>query len=102
MLDFGSGAVVHAEALDLLGALPDGSVDLCYVDPPFNTGRPRRGLRLHTVHDEGGGDRTGFGGRPSGPHAHPRVTFPGPLARHPARVPPPPPDAAPVLSRHAP
>ncbi len=54
--------VVRAEALDLLGRLPDGSVDLCYVDPPFNTGRQRQGLRLRTTRDAGG-DRTGFAGR---------------------------------------
>jgi site-specific DNA-methyltransferase (adenine-specific) len=59
----GSDLVVHAEALDLLARLPDGCVDLCYVDPPFNTGRPRRGLRLRTTHDPLGGDRTGFAGR---------------------------------------
>jgi site-specific DNA-methyltransferase (adenine-specific) len=65
MLDFAHGAVVRGEALDLLRALPDASVDLCYVDPPFNTGKPRQGLRLRTVRDDapGGGDRTGFGGR---------------------------------------
>src|SRR5581483_5121745 len=65
MLDFAHGAVVRGEALDLLRALPDASVDLCYVDPPFNTGRPRQGLRLRTVRDDApeGGDRTGFGGR---------------------------------------
>ena len=62
MLDFGDGAVVQAEALDLLGRLPDSSVDLCYVDPPFNTGTTRQGLRLRTVRDAAG-DRTGFAGR---------------------------------------
>jgi len=62
MLDFGDGAVVQAEALDLLGRLPDSSVDLCYVDPPFNTGTTRQGLRMRTVRDAAG-DRTGFAGR---------------------------------------
>lgn len=54
--------MVHAAALDLLARLPDGCVDLCYVDPPFNTGRARRGRRVHTVRDAQG-DRTGFTGR---------------------------------------
>lgn len=35
--------VHHAEWLDLLaGHVPDGSVDLLYADPPFNTGRTHR------------------------------------------------------------
>jgi len=64
MLDIATGAVVHGEALDALRALPAASVDLVYADPPFNTGRRRRGERITVVHDaEGGGDRTGFGGR---------------------------------------
>ena len=33
------GLVVRADNLDVLGHVPDGSVDLVYVDPPFNTGR---------------------------------------------------------------
>ena len=32
-----------ADALALLGTLPDGSVDLAYADPPFATGQVRRG-----------------------------------------------------------
>ena len=31
--------VVHGECLDVLRSLPDASVDLVYIDPPFNTGR---------------------------------------------------------------
>jgi site-specific DNA-methyltransferase (adenine-specific) len=54
------GAVVEADNLDLLAALPDGSVDLAYADPPFATGGTRRlaSIRL------GVGDRTrpGFRG----------------------------------------
>jgi len=63
VLDITTGAVVHGEALDVLRTLPAGSVDLVYVDPPFNTGRPRRGERLTVVRDGGAGDRTGFAGR---------------------------------------
>lgn len=64
MLDIATGAVVHGDSLDVLRALPGASVDLCYVDPPFNTGQPRRGVRLRVVRDDaGGGDRTGFAGR---------------------------------------
>ena len=54
--------VVQAECLDLLRTLPDGSADLIYVDPPFNTGRTQRHTRTAVVRDAAG-DRTGFGGR---------------------------------------
>jgi site-specific DNA-methyltransferase (adenine-specific) len=62
VLDITTGAVVHGDALDALRALPDAGVDLVYVDPPFNTGRPRRGERIRVVRDDEG-DRAGFGGR---------------------------------------
>ncbi len=42
--------------------MPDGSVDLVYIDPPFNTGRRQVRPPLRTVRDDEG-DRTGFGGR---------------------------------------
>ncbi|MGC8474934.1 MAG: DNA-methyltransferase [Acetobacteraceae bacterium] len=51
-----------ADNLDILRGLPDGSVDLIYIDPPFNTGRMQRRTRLRTVRDPDG-DRTGFGGQ---------------------------------------
>jgi site-specific DNA-methyltransferase (adenine-specific) len=54
--------IVQGECLDVLRSIPEGSVDLIYVDPPFNTGRVQRRERLRTVHDDGG-DRVGFGGR---------------------------------------
>jgi site-specific DNA-methyltransferase (adenine-specific) len=55
------GAVVHADNLAVLGALPAGCVDLAYADPPFATGGTRRLASIRT----GEGDRTrrGFGGR---------------------------------------
>jgi site-specific DNA-methyltransferase (adenine-specific) len=62
VLDIATGAIVHATDLEVLEALPDGSVDMVYADPPFNTGRTRRGVRLRTTADENG-DRTGFAGR---------------------------------------
>ncbi|MHC4077402.1 MAG: DNA-methyltransferase [Planctomycetota bacterium] len=51
------------ENLDALRQLPDECVDLCYIDPPFNTGRVQAHTRIRTVHDEAEGDRKGFGGR---------------------------------------
>jgi len=57
------GKIVFGDNLPVLRDLGDGSVDLIYVDPPFNTGKRQERERLKTVRDEAGGDRTGFGGR---------------------------------------
>ena len=48
-----------ADSLDVLRGLPDGSVQLVYIDPPFNTGRARHYTRIRTASDEQG-DRIGF------------------------------------------
>ena len=48
--------------LELLRTLPDGSIDLVYADPPFNTGKRQERTRLRTLRSEQG-DRTGFQGR---------------------------------------
>jgi site-specific DNA-methyltransferase (adenine-specific) len=34
-----ANAIVHADCLDVLRDMPSDSIDLCYADPPFNTGR---------------------------------------------------------------
>ncbi|MAE29142.1 MAG: site-specific DNA-methyltransferase [Planctomycetota bacterium] len=49
--------------LDVLRTLPDGSVDLIYIDPPFNTGKRQERRRMKVVHDEEGGDRVGYQGK---------------------------------------
>jgi len=54
--------LIHGDNAEVLGLLPDGAFDMVYVDPPFNTGAPRRRTTLRVVADPGG-DRTGFGGR---------------------------------------
>jgi site-specific DNA-methyltransferase (adenine-specific) len=46
----------------VLTNLPDGSFDLVYMDPPFNTGRAQTRRTLATVTDEHA-PRRGFGGR---------------------------------------
>ncbi len=56
------GRVVQADNLSVLAALPDASVDLIYVDPPFNTGKRQTLERMRTVRDENG-DRTGYQGQ---------------------------------------
>jgi DNA modification methylase len=54
--------LIEGDNLAVLPRLPDGAFDLIYVDPPFNTGRPRRRRALRAVRDDAG-ERTGFGGR---------------------------------------
>lgn len=56
------GEVVLADNLEVMRSLPSESIDLIYVDPPFNTGKAQTLTRLQTVADRDG-DRTGFQGR---------------------------------------
>ena len=65
MIDFADGAdvVVQGDNLVVLPKLPDGSFQVIYIDPPFNTGGRRDRRTLQTTGDVDGGDRTGFGGR---------------------------------------
>jgi len=61
-MDLGTVEIHFGDNLSVIADRPDCSFDLIYLDPPFNTGRSRRGVRLRTTRDEAG-DRTGFGGR---------------------------------------
>jgi site-specific DNA-methyltransferase (adenine-specific) len=54
--------ILLGDNLDLLPALQDGSFQMIYIDPPFNTGKTQTRRTLQTSPDEYG-DRTGFGGR---------------------------------------
>ena len=54
--------ILHGDNLVVLPELEDGSFQLVYADPPFNTGRRQRRVTLATEEDADG-DRTGFGGR---------------------------------------
>ncbi len=53
--------ILQSENLTALRTLPDSSVELIYIDPPFNTGVTQKRARIRTVRDDAG-DRTGFGG----------------------------------------
>ena len=53
--------ILHGENLSALRSLPDCSVELIYIDPPFNTGVTQKRTRIRTIRDADG-DRTGFGG----------------------------------------
>ncbi len=55
--------IILADNMSVLPGIPSASVELVYVDPPFNTGKVRRLTRLRTVRDDEGGDRVGFQGR---------------------------------------
>jgi len=57
-----SGTICLSDNIEVLEGLRDDSVDLIYIDPPFNTGREQTGTRLRTVR-AGGGDRVGFKGQ---------------------------------------
>ncbi|MFW5802434.1 MAG: DNA-methyltransferase [Verrucomicrobiota bacterium] len=58
------GAIeVHfSDNLPVLHSLADDTVNLVYIDPPFNTGKIQARTQIRTTRDEGG-DRTGFQGR---------------------------------------
>ena len=56
------GLVALDDNLAFLRSLPDGCVDLVYIDPPFNTGEERRLTRLRSVQSEDG-THVGFAGR---------------------------------------
>src|SRR6266567_4744143 len=54
--------IVQGDNLEVLRSVDAGSVELIYVDPPFNTGKRQARTQMKTVRDEAG-DRVGFGGR---------------------------------------
>ncbi|MGA8210585.1 MAG: site-specific DNA-methyltransferase [Nocardioidaceae bacterium] len=63
-LDPTADYVVHGDNAVVLPQLPSGSVQLVYIDPPFNTGGRRDRRTLQTRRDpEVVADRTGFAGR---------------------------------------
>jgi site-specific DNA-methyltransferase (adenine-specific) len=56
------GTIYFADNLQILASLPDASIQLIYIDPPFNTGHKQSRQQLRTVESEQG-DRTGFQGK---------------------------------------
>src|SRR5436190_12612353 len=54
--------ILLGDNLELLPRFADGSFQLAYVDPPFNTGKLQERRTLASVSDAEGG-RVGFGGR---------------------------------------
>ncbi len=58
----GQVTIFHGDNLSLLHEMDANSVDLIYVDPPFNTGKTQALKSIKTVRDADG-DRTGFQGQ---------------------------------------
>jgi site-specific DNA-methyltransferase (adenine-specific) len=54
--------IILSDNLPVLRGLKSATVDLIYIDPPFNTGKTQGRTRIKTVRAEDG-DRTGFQGR---------------------------------------
>jgi len=54
--------IYFGDNLPILNSFPDASVDLIYIDPPFNTGHTQSRTRIRTISSEQG-DRTGFKGK---------------------------------------
>lgn len=54
--------ILFGDNLSHLKKMADESVDLIYIDPPFNTGREQIRRSLKTTHDQAG-DRRGFQGK---------------------------------------
>lgn len=53
--------IYKGDNLEILRTLPDESIDLIYIDPPFNTGKKQKRTSIRTIRDENG-DRKGFQG----------------------------------------
>ena len=54
--------IYFGDNLPILASLPSGSVDLIYIDPPFNTGKTQARTQIKTARTENG-DRVGFQGQ---------------------------------------
>lgn len=54
--------IYFRDNLEVLKSLKDKSIDLIYIDPPFNTGIIQKRTQISTSNDKNG-DRKGFGGK---------------------------------------
>jgi site-specific DNA-methyltransferase (adenine-specific) len=54
--------IYFGDNLPILASLPAESIDLIYIDPPFNTGKTQARTQIRTERSETG-DRTGFSGQ---------------------------------------
>jgi site-specific DNA-methyltransferase (adenine-specific) len=56
-----AGLVFYGDNLSYLKQMPTNSIDLVYIDPPYNTGKVQKRTYTKTERDDAG-DRKGFGG----------------------------------------
>ena len=56
--------IYFGDNLPILRSLSSESIDLIYIDPPFNTGKKQQRTQIKTVRSENG-DRVGFSGQRS-------------------------------------
>lgn len=56
------GRIIFGDNLPILRKMDSESIDLIYIDPPFNTGKVQRRTQIRTIPDPNG-DRTGFQGK---------------------------------------
>ena len=54
--------IYFGDNLSILQSLPSESVDLIYIDPPFNTGKTQSRTQIRTERSQSG-DRVGFQGQ---------------------------------------
>ncbi len=54
--------IILGENLEVLKEIPDGSIDLIYIDPPFNTGKRQSRTQIKSERSKDG-DRIGFKGQ---------------------------------------
>jgi site-specific DNA-methyltransferase (adenine-specific) len=47
-----ANSIYFGDNLAVLSTIPEASVDLLYIDPPFNTGKVQGRTQLKTVRDE--------------------------------------------------
>lgn len=55
--------IYFGDNLPLLRNFDSETIDLIYIDPPFNTGKRQKRVRIKTVQDDAHGDRVGFQGK---------------------------------------
>ncbi|HHN46705.1 MAG TPA: site-specific DNA-methyltransferase [Planctomycetes bacterium] len=56
------GKIIFGDNMDILPSIPDASVDLIYIDPPFNTGKAQSRTQIKTAQAQDG-DRVGYQGK---------------------------------------
>lgn len=59
----GENLIYYGDNLGILPSIQNGSVNLIYIDPPFNTGKVQQRTQIRTIRDDSNGDRVGFQGK---------------------------------------